>query len=312
MLGEVAITPDVFRDSAYSAPSTAPVHLQYLKEPLLQEVLVRNLHDGNWYRSLIDAADSLCPRGKELLKKLYKQARLRNVPSHASQVPAVDAEWFKEALDSSGSESLDCIITSAATKAQFQNEALAADIEKIATHTWWTTTRSSSLSLSRTTQDYLKHLDLVLRHSNSLMFIDPHLDPKQPRYGEFWKLLKLCDRTCAPPLIEIHRACYIGSGRERKIPGREEWKKIFNDTLGQNLAGCSLKLKVFIWDDFHDRYLISNLIGIQLPYGFDVGIDVNNQTTWTRLGRDDRDKKQREFDPSGSPRTLRHEFEVTL
>ena len=61
-------------------------------------------------------------------------------------------------------------------------------------------------------------------------------------------------------------------------------------------AGVSVE--VFLWDDFHDRYLITDLIGISLPHGFGTTKAPNTQTTWTRLGRNDRDSVQREFDPA--------------
>jgi hypothetical protein len=61
-------------------------------------------------------------------------------------------------------------------------------------------------------------------------------------------------------------------------------------------AGAGLS----VWDEVHDRYLITDLVGISLPYGFGTTKAPNAQTTWTRLGRDDRDSVQREFDPSRS------------
>lgn len=39
------------------------------------------------------------------------------------------------------------------------------------------------------TADYLRVLQLTLFHANSLMFIDPHLDPSKPSYHDFVQLL---------------------------------------------------------------------------------------------------------------------------
>ena len=68
--------------------------------------------------------------------------------------------------------------------------------------------------------------------------------------------------------------------------------------------------EVFIWRRFHDRYLISNVVGISLPNGFDVSTASGEFTTWTRLGRDTRDELQREFDPVARPDKLVERFEV--
>jgi hypothetical protein len=71
-----------------------------------------------------------------------------------------------------------------------------------------------------------------------------------------------------------------------------------------------LNAEVFIWDDFHDRYLISNLIGISCPNGFDTTTDQNDITTWTKLGKTDKDDVQREFDPASNKHQLKHKFKV--
>jgi hypothetical protein len=59
-----------------------------------------------------------------------------------------------------------------------------------------------------------------------------------------------------------------------------------------------MKASVYVWDAFHDRYLITNHVGIVLPYGFDISEDTKEMTTWTRLAPRDRDDVQREFDPA--------------
>lgn len=72
---------------------------------------------------------------------------------------------------------------------------------------------------------------------------------------------------------------------------------------------AGISVEVFLWDDIHDRYLITDLIGICLPYGFGTTKAPSAQTTWTRLGREDRDSVQRDFDPAY--RQPRHRFTVS-
>ena len=71
-------------------------------------------------------------------------------------------------------------------------------------------------------------------------------------------------RRQPPPTIEIHRVCYQKSCRERQFPmteDRDYFERRFRDGMSANLRAAGLHAEVFIWDDFHDRYLISNLIG---------------------------------------------------
>ena len=80
--------------------------------------------------------------------------------------------------------------------------------------------------------------------------------------------------------------------------------------ISARLRAAGLSVEVFIWDDFHDRYLISNLVGISIPNGFDTTQDTNSVTRWTRLGRNDRDDVQREFDVARQRHTLRARFTI--
>jgi hypothetical protein len=82
----------------------------------------------------------------------------------------------------------------------------------------------------------------------------------------------------------------------------------FRHNLTGPLTLANLSVQVFVWDDFHDRYLISNIVGISVPNGFDTTTAHNAKTTWTRLGRVDRDDVQREFDPPSGRHKLHHKF----
>jgi hypothetical protein len=67
--------------------------------------------------------------------------------------------------------------------------------------------------------------------------------------------------------------------------------------------------------DFHmgrssRSILISNLVGVGLQNGFDATNALNVITSWTRLGRSDRDDVQREFYPFSDRHALRHRFKM--
>ena len=96
----------------------------------------------------------------------------------------------------------------------------------------------------------------------------------------------------------------------RTFPTNEEWKRRFYTAWENDLKNLSLKIEVYIWDDFHDRYLISNLIGILCPNGFDITTNVNDRTTWTKLGKVDKDDVQREFDPASNKHQLKYKFQI--
>jgi len=298
LLTEYVLTPGILNARSYSTEEVAAIRLNNLKDVLLHQGLLRNLRNGGWLETVQHNGFCLHLAGKELLKKIIKQNRLHNFPAVLANNPETDNDWCREAL---ASHSKDCenplggIITTAVVGEIYKNNQMVSAIDKLGSASFWDS-QKTSVRLNRKMADYIKHLRLLLERSNSIMFIDPHLDPTRPQYRNFIKIVELiCERKCMP-LIEIHRVCYFGSGTNRKIIAAEEWEKRFKSLFSQICSKAGLKIKVLIWDDFHDRYLISDLMGISVLNGFDESKRNEEPTTWTRLSRNDRDDIQREFD----------------
>ena len=281
--------------------------ISFSRSATLTEGLVRDLRGGEWHGVFQPDGRQWHHQGLELVKKLVTQGRLVPYPPALTDPPQNDRGWCAEALATHDRRSLTGgVIVTESVKDSYRNEQTVARIDRLPSAPWWTA-RSSSVRLARNLADYETHLDPVLRCSNSLMFIDPHLDPVKPRYGGFGTLLQRAGLRTPAPWIEIHRVCYEGAGRNRWFP---DFAPIFRGALTESLRVAGLTATVYIWDDFHDRYLLSNLVGISLPNGFDASSAPGAATTWTRLGRRDRDDIQREFDPAARRHALRDRFEV--
>ncbi len=307
MLDEYALIPDVFDPQSYSDPAFIEMCLRHLKEPILQEALVRNLADGEW-SSFYKANSGTWHRlAMEILSKLAINNRLRSFPRQAATVPTTASEWCNEALASGKIAALTGIISAHITKQQFSHPAVAS-IERLTGTNWWQC-RSSSVSVDRKTAQYLQVLDRVLIQCRSLMFIDPNLDPSAPNYREFVDLLLPLAKREIPPKIEIHRSLCKGDGRERTFPSKSEWATSF-EVLGAALNKVGLPAQIFFWDDFHDRFLITDLIGIIVPYGFDVTRRQSDLTIWGRLGRAEKEIVQKKYDPAASSQSFRFQFNI--
>lgn len=309
LLAEYAITPDVFDCTSYSSEELCGLRLEIIKEALLQEGVVRNLRNGNWARLYGDTQRPWHPRSKELLKKLAVQNRLVIHSPVLSDEPTTDSGWCDEALASHGATPLNGVIVTDCIAEAYRTNTIVSPIHRLTSAPWWQR-RSPSIRLRRTIIDYKANLYQVLKHSNSIMFIDPHVDPSKPRYRSFIELVKEAGHRTPVPKIEVHRVCSTGSGPSCRILNTSEIKEMFQSELLGSLTTANLTMEVFIWDDFHDRYLISNLVGIGMLNGFDTSSAKNAMSTWTRLGRDDRDDVQREFDPASNRHVLRGSFTV--
>lgn len=309
VLGEYALTPDVFDSSCYGNDELCALLLTGVKDALLDDGLVKDLRDGEWHEIFTNGDRTWHNKGKELLKKLITQKRLIQCPAQGAQTPQSDVEWCHEALAVHGASPLNGIIVTNDIATAFSSEPIVAPIQKLSNTNWWNG-RSPSLRLERTLADYRDALKPVLSFANSIMFIDPHLKPSLPRYHDFSLLLCDCGNRTPIPLIEVHRVCYEGSGSARQFPQPQAIEADFRNALGSALTSANVTIDIFVWDDFHDRYLISDLVGISLPNGFDTTAAARRQTTWTRLGRKDRDDLQREFDPASNRHALRHRFRI--
>ena len=313
LLADYAITPDVFDVTSYSNASECEARLETVRGAMVDDGLVRDLRGGEWSALFKPEARAWHPRGLELVKKLAAQGRLVRCSPALSDPPANDSSWCAEALASHNTRPLSGgVIVTELVKREHAGEPLVARIDRLSGAPWWTA-RSPSVRLTRTVADYRKHLDLMLRYSNLLVFIDPHLDPEKLGYRDFGALLSLVGGRTPAPKIEIHRVCYEGSGRWRKFPmreNREYFRRRFRNGLGEVLSTAGLSAEVFIWDDFHDRYLISNLVGISLPNGFDTTTAPGSITRWIRLGRNDRDDIRREFNVASRRHELLSHFKV--
>ena len=311
LLADYAITPDVLDTASYTSEEVCGLHLGKLSEVMRSEGLVRDLRDGEWRKLFATDGRSWHRWGKEMVKKLATQGRLIGFPPELRAIPSDDQGWCDEALRTGDRKAFTGgIVVTAPIKAECPDERCVESVDRLERTAWWTA-RSESVRLSRTLNGYTDNLRPILRCANSLQFIDPYLDPTKHGYACFVDLLSVAGRRRPKPdAVEIHRVVYEGSGPSRRILDVDELERNFRQTLAAPLQAMGLFMDVFVWDDFHDRFLISNLIGISLPNGFDTTTNANDITTWTRLERKDRDDIQREFDPASRRHRLHGQFSI--
>ena len=307
LIADYAITPDVFDVTSYSGEEVCGLQLGRIKDAMMDEGLVRDLRAGEWRRLFVDSARPWHRRAKEIVKKLARDGRLIRFASEGPP-PNSDRDWCAEALASyTRAPMTGGVIATASVKASYPEEPVVERIDSLETAPWWRA-RGSSVRPERSLDAYRRHLKLILSHARSLQFVDPYLDPERDHYRSFADLLAGAGNRPAPPLIEIHRKC--PDDHDRMAQNLNHIEAVFHRELAQHLRATGLSVEVFVWDDFHDRYLISNLIGIGMQNGFDTSGKPGDLTTWTRLARQDRDDVQREFDPASRRHRLRTQFKV--
>jgi hypothetical protein len=309
LLSEYAITPNVFDVSSYPHEEVGTARLEYIKDAFLEDALLRNLHNGKWMSVFANHERPWHNRGMELLKKMSKQNRIRLSAAACQDFPVSDSDWCREAMASHNVDPLVGVIATARVVDEIGSDPRLGRIDRLGSSPCWTC-RSQSVRLRRCRTDYEAQLRLIMCAANSVMFIDPHMDPTLPRYADVLPIL-LLGRERNPSLsIEIHRVIYVGTGPNRQLIASAEWDHRFRNSWSDRLSAAGLQVEVFIWDDHHDRYLITDLLGIEMGNGFDTTTYEGDITTWTRISRKDRDDIQREFDPNGNRHSLIHRFTI--
>jgi len=299
MMAEYGLVPDIFEVGTYSSAEVCSLHLSKLKEALLEHGLVRDFRNGEWRAYLANQTDRWDVRARELVKKLITQKRLVPAQPAAEGKPATEIQWCEEALASHRSTSLTGIIAGQKSAEPYASEDILRPIDKLDTAGWWTRNRESVI-VNRTISEYLRYLGLALKHANFLMFVDPHLDPQQRRYRDFVQLLLAIKRPEGQPRpsIQIHRTC-CADQRDGPLPV-EHWRSAFEE-FHKPLLTSGIRVDVFLWDEMHDRFFISDLIGVLMGNGFDVSAAPAARTTWARITRNSREAIQREFDYPNNP-----------
>ena len=305
LLADYAITPDVFDVRSYSSNEICRMRLDEIRRVMMDEGVVRDLRSGEWRTLFENDRRPWHGLAKEIVTKLHVQGRLLEFPATLQTAPTNDHEWCAEALASHHKEAMTGgVIVTERVKKDHKRDPTVERIDLLSRAPWWRL-RDSSVRPDRKLADYRRHLRPLLRRANSIHFIDPHLHPERHGYREFAKLVTDAGRRRFPPFIAIHRVCYVGSGPTQSFP---DFEPIFRRHLLSRLRAAGLTAKVFIWDDFHDRYLLSNLMGISMQNGFDITGKPDDLTTWTRLGRRAHDDIQLEFEPGSQRHTLRKSF----
>lgn len=136
MLAEYALVPDIFDTISYSSPELCDTRMQYLKEVLLEEALIRDLHGGGGWSAYIkdwvkEAGDRCPQRSKELLKKLAKQKRLRCVQAVSETPPTNSTDWCREAIASHNIYPLNGVIASRAITEDLQGTECRATLVEV-------------------------------------------------------------------------------------------------------------------------------------------------------------------------------------
>lgn len=303
MLYHYAITPEAFEHSAINEMMPAGVVLVELLRGMCDSGLLADLDAGRWMTQVRrnQQQGGIPPSVKDhidsCLKVLSSRNRLVRHPAGSVAYEKDDFRWLKWSIERNLVCQFAAVFSSDAyiELSEMTDEILVPLSAALHASNW--IGRQRSVRFIKTESNLRSRLAPLLAYAQKLTLIDPYMSCRESRFLNTVQhcadLLGKHDCTRAPGRILIH------AGDPQKV-GPEEYR----ESKGNRLARWKTALEpfarhwqhsfqVFLWTrrpggkQFHDRYLITDQCGIDIPGGLDFLPDADaqraNQSTCSML-----------------------------
>lgn len=308
ILPEFSLIPDVFDSTTYRDPSSGNALLCSVLNEILQDGIITNLRDGHWYNYIQTCTSrNWYPNAMIILRSLFSNNKVHSRKPTLTTFTDDDVHWCLEAINLTSTVPLHGIVCSQSVFNSIGMHPKLSCISQLHTTNWWNN-RNRTISINHNPTDFTQYLEPIVTTSNSLMIIDRFIDPGKKDYRKFIRVISSICSSCDIPSIEIHRVEYFGTNKSN-IKNRLFWENRFRTNLAFLPASIRNKIEVFIWDEFHDRYIVTDVVGITSGNSFSLR---NNKppTRWTRLDSTARSDVTLEFDAAAGLHALKYRFQI--
>lgn len=303
MLYEYSITPDVFDPALLENDQAAAVILTQLLRGICENGMISDLHKSGWSRDIAKRIEEI-PSHKiktnvmKLLEVLKDRKRLVRHPRAAND-PADDMQWVELAREAHGRAPLDAIVLTPNLRARcgIDDEVLVGLGDVLDSAPWLNRRRSATIKQREA--DYRSLLPKILRHAKRLWLIDPYFRPDRRQWTD---TIEICASLMGQRggellrgIIEIH----TGDPGKRNTPlspkdemtAWDQWKKNHFAPNYPHTLSVSMWAKFDDGERVHDRFLITDQVGISIAGGLDCitpPAGIPSDTVWTLLDERDR------------------------
>jgi hypothetical protein len=133
---------------------------------------------------------------------------------------------------------------------------------------------SSQREIERTAANLVGCASFLLRHTTTVKWVDHVMDLRQPRWRRpFCEALDVVRRVGRPVYFELHRR--FGNEIEKRNL-RQQYEEAFRR---YRVAGVTLALYLHPEQVMHDRFILTELGGIQIGHGLDDNEDGGSAPT---------------------------------
>lgn len=326
MLYHFAITPDVFEYASMKEMSPPGIVLEELLRGMCDNGLLADLHAGQWLAAVRknqlarELPSELRDSIESLLNVLYSRNRIVRHPTASANFRDNDYRWLHWSLERHNAVPLTGVfITDAILElSELQNTLLVRLSKALGSSCW--VDRKRSVSFTKISSNLQQHLAPNLRYANKVSLIDPYMNCREDRFlntvQHCANLLGRKDGKQNLGTIHIHAGDPQNTGPVEHRESSGDRLNRWSTELRQIVRQWGHTFRVFLWGrkrtplgfgrDFHDRYIITDQIGISTPGGLDFLEDQDEyrafQTSWTALDPEiSRSVLSDEFHESKSP-----------
>lgn len=252
-------------------------------------------------------------KSQGLLKKLKDSnrliVRLYDLPGLSNSY-----DWTSLILNAHSQFPFDLMIFDAIPKSTYVGDS-AVEFPNLEGTKWDQIKGKRDRTLQKNKQKFEEHLAPLLRYTRTLAIIDPYANPYEDRYKIPLMLISsllgkgLTDSRTRTICIHADNKPW-GKKDEMKSEGPVSrlsgWKSFLEELYKQYPYQYEVKLwkqKAYNPDKFHDRFILTDQFGVQIPSGFDC-FPEGSQATWNLLDNDERNLWHRNF--NNKPKYERH------
>ncbi len=307
MLYQFAITPEVFERAEVCHMSPPGIVLETLLRGMCENGLLANLHAGQWMTAVrrnqnakdlpVELRDSL----DSLFKVLDSRNRIITHPSGSEAFRNDDFRWLRWSLERHTAQPLTGIFTTDAMLelSEIKDESLVQISKALSSDRWLG--RKRTMPFTKITSNLRLQLAPLVRYASKVSLIDQYMSCREDRFfntvQHCAQLLGRRDGKQRFGTIHIHAGDPQTTGPVNHHEPVCDRLNRWSNELRQVVQQWGHTFRVFLWGrkstplglgrDLHDRYIITDQVGVSTPGGLDFFEDREQhrafQTTWTML-----------------------------
>ena len=301
MLYDFSCTPQVFSEKTLDSSESHFHFLVMFLQGILSNGMLADLNNGDWRKAVLQNINQLNTRHKDLISTLFKSIKDQNlIVGHpkASIKANTEDEWIDVADISNQKKPFFSIVSTD----DITNKK--STLEEVLLSQHWMNDRSRNSYVQQDKTTMREQLGEILGYARIVRLIDPYFSMRknyQITLNIVADLLRKQRGNRQKGTIEIH--IKYEAGKTDSADFIREWERLSREIFREYGHICSLSQWEDINKQWHDRWIITDQVGVQVGAGLDIRS--HGKSTWTKLEYNVLSDILKEYKENSSPFILK-------